>query len=279
MALARPHRPSASSPALSRGLPSGIRANLSLPGRRAAIVSVAPPHGIAAVRGLIAGKVPMASPAMPVIDDKPMLEVVRCTHFYGATPALDDVSLGARRGEFLTILGESGSGKTTMLRIILGLERPTRIERLAIDPRRSLEARDDAQHRRLAGSALAEDGEELAAPRAERDVVERRRRAIEVRAAHHLEHRLVVDHGHRWARHGHLAGNQAAHGGNAMGRSDAHDRRPPPGQREVSAKSRCGKPRDSAGEDADGRCGRASAIGREPLPAGRSTEDISYHTD
>jgi spermidine/putrescine transport system ATP-binding protein len=96
-------------------------------------VSVAPPHGVAAVRGLIAGKVPMASPAMPVIDDKPMLEVLRCTHFYGATPALDDVSLGARRGEFLTILGESGSGKTTMLRIISGLERPTRIERLAID--------------------------------------------------------------------------------------------------------------------------------------------------
>lgn len=63
----------------------------------------------------------------------PMLEVSGVTHFYGTTPALDDVSLNARRGEFLTILGESGSGKTTMLRIISGLERPTRVERLAID--------------------------------------------------------------------------------------------------------------------------------------------------
>jgi putative spermidine/putrescine transport system ATP-binding protein/spermidine/putrescine transport system ATP-binding protein len=62
-----------------------------------------------------------------------MLEVVGATHAYGPVVALDNVSLAAERGEFLTILGESGSGKTTMLRIISGLERPSRIERLAID--------------------------------------------------------------------------------------------------------------------------------------------------
>ncbi|MBX6323931.1 MAG: ABC transporter ATP-binding protein [Rhodospirillaceae bacterium] len=66
-------------------------------------------------------------------DDRPMLEAIAVTHRYGPTVALDGVSLTAGRGEFLTILGESGSGKTTMLRIISGLERPTRVERLAID--------------------------------------------------------------------------------------------------------------------------------------------------
>src|SRR6187549_530151 len=66
-------------------------------------------------------------------DERPMLEVVGVTHHYGPTLAVDDVSLSAERGEFLTILGESGSGKTTMLRVISGLERPSRVERLAID--------------------------------------------------------------------------------------------------------------------------------------------------
>jgi putative spermidine/putrescine transport system ATP-binding protein/spermidine/putrescine transport system ATP-binding protein len=61
-----------------------------------------------------------------------MLEVVNATHFYGPVKALDAVSLTAGQGEFLTILGESGSGKTTMLRVISGLERPASIDRLAI---------------------------------------------------------------------------------------------------------------------------------------------------
>lgn len=39
--------------------------------------------------------------------------------------ALEDLDLNIRRGEFLTLLGESGSGKTTTLRIISGFEEPT----------------------------------------------------------------------------------------------------------------------------------------------------------
>ena len=62
-----------------------------------------------------------------------MLEVEDVVHHYGTVLALDHVSLSARRGEFLTILGESGSGKTTMLRVISGLEHPTSVRRLAID--------------------------------------------------------------------------------------------------------------------------------------------------
>jgi NitT/TauT family transport system ATP-binding protein/sulfonate transport system ATP-binding protein len=38
--------------------------------------------------------------------------------------ALQDINLEVRRGEFLSIIGSSGCGKTTLLRLIAGLEKP-----------------------------------------------------------------------------------------------------------------------------------------------------------
>jgi len=64
---------------------------------------------------------------------RPMLEIVDLLHQYGSSVAVDHVSLTIAAGEFLTTLGESGSGKTTMLRVIAGLEQPTAVQRLAID--------------------------------------------------------------------------------------------------------------------------------------------------
>ncbi len=43
---------------------------------------------------------------------------------YGATHAVEDLSLEVERGEFFGLLGPSGCGKTTTLRMIAGLETP-----------------------------------------------------------------------------------------------------------------------------------------------------------
>ena len=42
----------------------------------------------------------------------------------GGPPILHDVGLAVERGEFVAIAGPNGGGKTTLLRIALGLERP-----------------------------------------------------------------------------------------------------------------------------------------------------------
>lgn len=45
---------------------------------------------------------------------------------YGARPILERVSLDVNEGEFVSIVGASGCGKSTFLRLLLAQERPTR---------------------------------------------------------------------------------------------------------------------------------------------------------
>jgi spermidine/putrescine transport system ATP-binding protein len=52
------------------------------------------------------------------------VELRDVTKRFGGTVAVDSVSLGIERGQFLTLLGPSGGGKTTALRLIGGFESP-----------------------------------------------------------------------------------------------------------------------------------------------------------
>jgi spermidine/putrescine transport system ATP-binding protein len=60
----------------------------------------------------------------PDKSSTPAVELVGATKRYGAFRAADEVSLRIPAGEFFTILGSSGSGKTTTLRLIGGFELP-----------------------------------------------------------------------------------------------------------------------------------------------------------
>jgi zinc transport system ATP-binding protein len=54
------------------------------------------------------------------------LQLEKVTFAYGhAPPVLRDVELEVERGEFVAIAGPNGGGKTTLVRLVVGLEQPT----------------------------------------------------------------------------------------------------------------------------------------------------------
>jgi ABC-2 type transport system ATP-binding protein len=85
--------------------------------------------------------------------NEPAIQADHLHKRYGATVAVDDLSLRVEQGEVLGILGTNGAGKTTTVEMIAGLRKPDdgSITVMGLDPRR-----DRAAVRQVLGVQLQE---------------------------------------------------------------------------------------------------------------------------
>ena len=68
---------------------------------------------------------PLPPARQPTQVGQELIEVEHLTYDYEAIRALDDVSVTLHAGQFVALMGDNGSGKTTFLRCLMGLLRPT----------------------------------------------------------------------------------------------------------------------------------------------------------
>ncbi len=64
------------------------------------------------------------SACMADIDIDNVIDLRHVSKYYGDTPAVREASFAVERGKLISLLGSSGCGKTTTLRLIAGLEMP-----------------------------------------------------------------------------------------------------------------------------------------------------------
>jgi ABC-2 type transport system ATP-binding protein len=60
------------------------------------------------------------------MSEQPVIETRGLTRYFGAKAAVSDLNLSVPRGSVFAFLGRNGSGKTTTIRMLLGLVEPTR---------------------------------------------------------------------------------------------------------------------------------------------------------
>ena len=58
-------------------------------------------------------------------DDKMIIQMKGLTKAYGEKKAVDNLTLGIKKGEIFGLLGPNGAGKTTTTLMLLGLTEPT----------------------------------------------------------------------------------------------------------------------------------------------------------
>ena len=62
------------------------------------------------------------------MNEQAVIRTRGLTRYFGAKPAVYDLNLEVPRGSVFAFLGRNGSGKTTTIRMLLGLLQPTRGE-------------------------------------------------------------------------------------------------------------------------------------------------------
>ena len=80
-----------------------------------------------------------SAPSNAALSDPPapaaaLLQVRNIAKNFGSLQVLKNISLDISSGEFLTLLGESGSGKPPLLRLIAGFEQPNAVMTVDIMP-------------------------------------------------------------------------------------------------------------------------------------------------
>jgi putative ABC transport system ATP-binding protein len=104
----------------------------------------------------------------------PAAEAIGLTRTYagdGAPPALDDVSLTVGAAEIVAIMGPSGSGKSSLLNLLAGLDRPDRgVARVAGTDWQSLAGDERASFRRRTCGFIAQGSSLLAQATASENV-------------------------------------------------------------------------------------------------------------
>jgi ABC-2 type transport system ATP-binding protein len=68
---------------------------------------------------------PSARPATDGPDDRPTIDVKALSRRFGQFVAVDNLSFAVRRGEIFGFLGSNGAGKSTTIRMLCGLLKPT----------------------------------------------------------------------------------------------------------------------------------------------------------
>src|SRR5262245_36433624 len=63
---------------------------------------------------------------MTPADEAPLIRLEQMSMKFGSQRVLQDINLDIRRGQTLVVIGESGCGKTVLLKLIIGLLRPNK---------------------------------------------------------------------------------------------------------------------------------------------------------
>ena len=58
------------------------------------------------------------------MDNEPLLQIRELRKAFGEQKVLDGIDLDLNKGETLTVLGRSGTGKSVLLKLIIGLQKP-----------------------------------------------------------------------------------------------------------------------------------------------------------